>query len=209
MAEKHAQSIRSQTQARSRWIVVAAVAGLLAIGGWLLLAPGEIQKLQGAVAVPLTNEANPVSRLPPAPTAGHPAPDFSLATVAGDEIRLSDLRGQPVILNFWASWCGPCRVEMPELQAAHASQSKGGVAVIGVNLSKREGNMDDVPAFIKEFGVTFPVLLDVDGDVARLYQVRGQPASVFIDREGTVQTVWYGPVNEAFITERIDELVNS
>ena len=97
---------------------------------------------------------------------------------------------------------------MPHLQEAHEQQGEE-VAVIGVNLTQRENNMDDIPAFVDEFGLTFPIVLDEDGDVAKLYEVRGQPASVFIDAQGIVSTVFYGPVTQNFIEERIAEIKQS
>ena len=149
-----------------------------------------------------------VNGLPPAPTKGHPAPEFTLATLDGEEITLSELRGKPVIVNFWASWCGPCRLEMPDLQETFTEQGDL-LTVLGVNLTERDGDLDEVAAFIDEFGVTFPIVLDTEGEVADLYQVRGQPASVFIDADGVVSTVFYGVVNEQFIQDRIQELVGS
>lgn len=149
-----------------------------------------------------------VSDLPPAPKRGHPAPQFTLATLGGGEVALADLRGKPVILNFWASWCGPCRIEMPHLQKAHEEQGKE-VAVVGINLTQRENSFDDVSAFVGAFGLSFPVALDEEGDVAKLYEVRGQPASVFINADGTIHTVFYGPVTQDFIEEQIAELKKS
>lgn len=149
-----------------------------------------------------------VSSLPPAPKKEHPAPDFTLARLDGGSLSLAELRGTPVILNFWASWCGPCRLEMPHLEEASTKHGED-LVVLGVNLTQRENNLDDVPAFVDEFGLTFPVVLDEDGEVAKLYQVRGQPASVFIDAKGIVQTVFHGPVTQKFIEERIAEIRNS
>lgn len=150
----------------------------------------------------------PTSALPPKPVAGHPAPDFMLQTLEGETVSLSDFAGQPVIVNFWASWCGPCRLEMPHLQETHVQRAGDDVVVLGVNLTKREPNLDEVPAFIDEFGVTFPVVLDEAGDVATLYEVRGQPASVFIAPDGIINTVFYGPVTQDFINERVEEMVS-
>ncbi|MBV7332601.1 TlpA family protein disulfide reductase [Chloroflexi bacterium TSY] len=149
------------------------------------------------------------SDLEPAPRTGHPAPEFTLTTLDGDVVNLSDFRGQPVILNFWASWCGPCRVEMPDLQETYDTHSEDGVVVLGINLTRRENSLDDVPAFIDEFGLTFPIVLDEEGEVAKLYQVRGQPASAFIDANGVVQTMWQGPVTKQFIEDQLAGLTAS
>jgi peroxiredoxin len=97
---------------------------------------------------------------------------------------------------------------MPHLQTASVTNSED-VAIIGVNLTERESRLGEIDAFIDEFGLTFPIVLDEHGDVADLYEVRGQPASVFIDKNGVVHTVFYGPVTDEFIQSRIDELAGS
>ncbi len=157
------------------------------------------------------NATNPditTGNLEPAPIAGHPAPDFTLPGVEGQEISLSDFQGKPVIINFWATWCGPCRVEMPHLQEAFAENQEN-VVVLGVNLRDRD-DPDAVPGFLEEFGLTFPVVLDTDaGDVAKTYKVFGQPASIFVNPDGTVHEVFYGPINKKFIDTKISEMLSS
>ncbi|MDX1521243.1 MAG: TlpA disulfide reductase family protein, partial [Anaerolineae bacterium] len=157
-------------------------------------------------------EAGPVDgaavELEPAPAAGHPAPDFALETLDGQEVRLSDFKGQPVIINFWATWCGPCRIEMPHLQAAYAEHQADGLVVLGVNLTARD-SVEDIPEFRDEFGLTFPIILDQDGEVATTYRLIGQPASVFVNKEGVVHEVFHGPINQQFIDERVELLLGS
>ena len=146
------------------------------------------------------------ANLEPLAVAGHPAPDFTLKNLDGQSVSLSDFRGQPVVINFWASWCGPCRAEMPHLQAAYDAHQNEGLVVLGVNLTERD-NLGDVPSFLEEFGLTFPVVLDEAGDVASTYKVFGQPVSVFVDKEGVIRQVFQGSLNEEFIKARVAELL--
>ncbi len=95
--------------------------------------------------------------LPPAPAVGHPAPDFTLPALGGGDLALADLAGQPVVLNFWASWCGPCRAEMPELQRLHDRLGAAGVAVVGVNQGETP---ETAAAFLQSLNLSFPVALD-------------------------------------------------
>jgi peroxiredoxin len=146
--------------------------------------------------------------LEPAPVADHPAPEFTLNTLDGQEVSLSDFRGRPVIINFWATWCGPCRVEMPHFQEAYTAHQNNGLVILGVNLTERDV-VTEVPGFIDEFGLTFPIVLDESGEVAKTYKAFGQPASVFVDKDGIVHEVFYGPVNKAFIDARVAEMLAS
>ncbi len=137
--------------------------------------------------------------LPPAPAVGHPAPDFSLTTLSGEPFTLSGLRGTPVVLNFWATWCPPCRAELPELQGAN-ERLAGQVAIIGVNQAEAPA---DVSRFVAGLGLTFPVPLDVDAATSRLYAVRSLPTTFFIDRQGIIRHIQIGPVTEATLAQMV------
>ena len=119
----------------------------------------------------------------PAPIVGAPAPDFSLETVDGQRVTLSDLQGKVVAVNFWATWCAPCRLEMPDLEA-RAEQFPDRLSVLGVNFAE---TAEEVEAFRKEVGIEFPLLLDPKADVQRLYRVLGYPTTFFVDEEGTIR----------------------
>ena len=135
------------------WIGLVALV-VIGAGLWLGLNPAA------------SSHDNNAGGLEPAPVAGHPAPDFTLKDIEGQTVNLSDFRGQPVIINFWATWCGPCRVEMPHLQAAYEAHQADGLVVLGVNLTERD-SPQMVPGFLEEFGLTFPVVLDESGSVAK------------------------------------------
>lgn len=113
-----------------------------------------------------------------------PAPDFTLPALLGGIIRLADLRGQVVLLNFWATWCVPCRAEMPALEALYQRYKDTGLEVLAVNMDTL--STASVEAFVQEVRVTFPIVLDPAWSTARLYQVRGLPTTYLIDRAGNV-----------------------
>ncbi|HYN89923.1 MAG TPA: TlpA disulfide reductase family protein [Ardenticatenaceae bacterium] len=142
--------------------------------------------------------------LAPAPRTGRLAPDFTAPGIQGaEEIHLGMLRGRPVVLNFWATWCEPCRAELPELEAVYREHG-GELAVVGVQIEDDDG---DATAFLEEAGVSFPVARDLDGGVQALYLERvALPTSFFIDRDGLIRHVQVGPMNKAFIEERLREL---
>lgn len=125
---------------------------------------------------------------------GQRAPDFILERRGDTPLTLSSLEGRVVVLNFWASWCGPCRQEMPEFQAEYArSSAPDAPIIVAVNVLTLDARKP-AEAFVDELGVTFPVLFDARGDVAEHYRVRGLPSTFFIDRTGVVRGATYGPV---------------
>ena len=134
------------------------------------------------------------------PLKGHPAPDFTLQTLDGQPLSLSDLRGKPVVLNFWATWCPPCRAEMPELQAASEAYAAGGVIVLGVN---QDGTADEVRAYQTELGLSFPVVLDSAYDAVKVYQINSLPTTFFIDRDGVIRDSVVGQMNAAMLKQRL------
>lgn len=116
--------------------------------------------------------------------ASFAAPELALRTLAGEPVRLSDLRGKVVLLNFWATWCIPCRTEMPAIEALYQRYRAQGLEVLAVNLDRL--STAGVEAFLKEVKVTFPIVLDPDWSAARTYGVLGVPTSYLIDRAGNV-----------------------
>lgn len=119
---------------------------------------------------------------------GDPAPDFELPQLGGERVRLSDFAGKPVVLNFWATWCGPCRLEMPILNA-YAHQYGNALTILAVNLQEPER---EVAIFANELGLDFPILLDGQASVSELYRVQGLPTTFVIDGEGRVVVVHVG-----------------
>ena len=118
-----------------------------------------------------------------------PAPDFTLEDAQGQAVTLSELRGQVVMINFWASWCGPCRQEMPLLEQIHQRYEPLGFKLIGVNV---EENPADGQAFLKERPVSFPVLYDPENGLSKLFDVVAMPSTVLIDRQGNIRYLHHG-----------------
>jgi peroxiredoxin len=150
------------------------------------------------------NSAGQIAGVAPVALVGEPAPDFTLKNLAGETVRLSDFKGQPVLLNFWATWCAPCRKEFPELQATW-EKKRGSLVVIGVNYTSAD-TPDLVPGFVEEMGITFPVVLDETGQTSETYRILGMPTSIFIDRTGVVREVFTGPLDQAYIEAKLSEL---
>lgn len=144
----------------------------------------------------------------PAPQKGFLAPDFTLETMSGTAYKLSDLRGQVVLVNLWASWCLPCRAEMPAIQKVYEELKERGLVVLAVN-STSQDNVNSVEAFVAEYGLTFPVLMDYDGTVARLYQLKSLPTSFFIGRDGLIRNMIVGgPMSETTLRTQIESLLD-
>ncbi len=134
---------------------------------------------------------------------GDTAPDFTLETIDGRQISLSDYRGKNVILNFWASWCGPCRFETSTVEAIHEAWSDKGVVVLGVNL---QDSFDNALSYAKAYNLKFTIPVDVPGDAVRLYGIHGIPTTFFINREGIITAIKVGP----FIsTDEVEEMMAS
>ena len=133
------------------------------------------------------------SGAPRAPQVGEPATEYVAATLDGDSVSLSSLRGQVVLLNMWATWCAPCRQETPYLESLFEKHQSEGLRVVGVSLDTGDA-ADQVAAFVKEYGVTYTVLHDPQMRGMDLYQLMGLPASFLIDREGVLRWMHYGPI---------------
>ncbi|EXY07716.1 MULTISPECIES: redoxin domain-containing protein [Bacillus cereus group] len=138
---------------------------------------------------------------------GKSAPDFTLTKLDGTNVKLSDLKGKKVILNFWATWCGPCQQEMPDMEAFY-KEHKENVEILAVNYtpSEKGGGEEKVSNFAKEKGITFPILLDKNIDVTTAYKVITIPTSYFIDTKGVIQDKFIGPMTQKEMEKRVAKL---
>ncbi len=177
-------------------------AGIGATGGVLLVAALVLLARSGA------NGGGGQASPPPATVQaaslaqGQPAPDFSAATFQGSRLSLSSLRGRRVLINFFASWCAVCEVELPGIERAYQEHQAGGFTVVGVNTLET----GDGQAFYRRMHLTFPAVYDPGspGRIGSAYGVtQGLPASVFVDREGRVQLIQYGPVTKPLIDQEL------
>ncbi|AQQ53937.1 redoxin domain-containing protein [Planococcus lenghuensis] len=139
--------------------------------------------------------------------AGEPAPDFRLQSLGGETIRLSDYRGQAVVLNFWASWCEPCKKEMPEMQNYYEGlAADADVEILAVNLTDQDSGLDKVNAFVQEYGLTFPIPLDEEGQVREAYGILTIPTTFLINEEGRLVTQIRGPLSNDMLEELVSGL---
>ena len=142
-----------------------------------------------------------------APQAGFTAPDFTLTSLDGTEYTLSELKGQAVLVNLWATWCPPCRAEMPAIEKMYQEYKDQGLVVLAVDMTYQDDPQKVAP-FAQEYGLTFPILLDQAGVVGSAYQLRSLPSSYFIDRFGIIQEVIIGgPMAEALLRTRIEQIL--
>lgn len=183
---------------RPRPLWTIAIGLILILGGlWFIWT----RMIAGGVSV----TGSEVISSEPAPIPGHPAPDFELKNLDGELVRLSDFKGKPVIVNFWATWCPPCRAEFPDFQKVSVEQADK-LVIIGINHTTGD-SPQFVPDFVAEFGITFPIVLDETGETVKAYKVVGLPTTVFIDSNGIVKEVFAGPINKAYIESKLTDLL--
>ena len=177
------------------------------------ISPPQKQDIADTPVKPEPEEAPPPETAPEpetttelevGPQVGKLAPVFEFMDPGGDKVKLSDLRGSPVVLNFWATWCGPCKFEMPLLQALAHDEEKAAEGLVLLTINGGE-SADTVSKFMYEHGYSFTVLLDTQNGIARAYNVRAIPTSFFIDKDGVISNIKVG----AFKTEtELDTMLN-
>jgi len=156
------------------------------------------------IALSAKNQA-PADRSTPAPRSGFPAPDVNLVNLDGQEVQLGDFLGRPVLVNFWASWCPPCRAEMPTFQKIYTEYESQGFVFLAVNSQESRAIALD---YAQSNAFTFPVLLDEDGVVSNRYRIVSLPTTFFINRYGFISDVVYGgPISEAYLRIQVEKLL--
>lgn len=175
-----------------RWSLLTTAVLVLSIG-WTFLS---------RVPPAATTDGAP----PPSPREGFSAPDFTLDLLGGGQVTLSELRGKVVIINLWASWCVPCRVEMPAIEKVYQAYKDRGLVVLGLNSTFQDSEID-AGAFVRQYNLTFPIPLDRSGAVSNRYQLRALPSTFFVDRTGVIRAAVFGAMNEALIQSKVEELI--
>jgi len=136
---------------------------------------------------------------------GEPAPDFQFQNLDGQNISLSDLRGEPVLINFWATWCRPCVLEMPYLQEIYEEWSDAGLILLAINMGESPAQVED---FMRNYNLSLPVMLDTKRFVAQMYNITGIPTTFFIDKDGIIQEKIIGAFpNKESIEQCLDKIV--
>ncbi len=164
------------------------------------VAAGLVLVLLIGIAMVQALEAKQDDNLPGLKTGGE-APDFSLQTLDGERVKLSDFEGEKVILNFWATWCKPCREEMPDLQSIYEERDDD-VVILAINMDAH----NDVEGFIDSYSVTFPVLLDENDQVSDMYQIISLPTTYFIDEDGTIVQKHLGQITYEQLEEILQKI---
>jgi peroxiredoxin len=184
--KKQRASRRKQAQTRSL---------ILIIGGLLILV--------AAVVTLARRPAEPTTRLYP-PKIGQPMPDLALTSLSGEQVRLSDFAGQPVLINAWATWCPPCRAEMPLLNEYYLQHKEDGFVILAVNAGETQSL---VAEFISQTGFNFPVLLDPDSESLSRMGVFSFPTSILVGKDGTVKKVHVGIITPETMQNEIAPLL--
>lgn len=168
-----------------RWIIIVAV---VAMAGWAVY--------DFVIKADSDNGKVGLER-------GNLAPDFELNTLDGEAVNLSDFKGERVLLNFWGTWCPPCRAEMPDMQKFHEESD---VVILAVDALETEKSVDSVHNFVEEFGVTFRVLLDEKSNILTMYGIQSFPTTFLIDSGGKIQNKAIGPLNYEQMVQEFGKL---
>ena len=142
------------------------------------------------------------------PQKGFLAPDFSVLSLHGSKYQLSDFQDQVVLIAFWASWCSPCKAEMPMMQKVYERFKDQGFTILAVNATAQD-NITKVSDIVSDLSLTFPILLDTEGSITSSYLVKAFPTSFLIDRNGKINDIMIGgPLNEAYLSTKIETLLS-
>jgi peroxiredoxin len=185
---------------QTKTAISKSVAAIFILAGIVVLVSFGFPESEREIPLP---SPNPSGTLRVAPEQGSLAPGFSLENTRGEIIDLSDFLGRPVLINFWATWCAPCRIEMPFIQDRYDTYQEDGLAVLAINFDEPK---EDVAYFRNELGLTFDLLLDPGGEIQGLYQILGYPTSYFVDQNGVIQALHIGVMTEGQLDDYLEQI---
>ena len=181
-----------------KWIIITVIAGML---GWAVFdfiqSTLETSEQEGRTAQAQEEQLTVGLNI------GDVAPDFELQTLDGEQVKLSDYRGNPVMINFWATWCPPCRAEMPDMEKFHQDTD---VVILAVNLTDSEARLVNVRNFVEDYELTFDVLLDTDVAVADLYAIQPIPTTYMVDPDGVISYRVFGAMNYELMVQEYEKM---
>ena len=184
-------------------IIVLGIGLVIGLVGGMAIFGGLARFWPHSAAAPASTPGTPA----PAPVAGAPAPDFTLSDTSGKSITLSSLKGQAVLINFWATWCDPCQREMPAIQHEFETRRDEGFMVLAVDAAETGPHIEaDIQDFGGKLGLTFPLLLDPGIVVNDLYRIRGYPTSFFVNRAGVIAAVHVGELTSKQLADYLAKL---
>lgn len=172
--------------------IIAILAVVLILGFKFLSPTFEIPKAQAPQSI--NTDEKSVSTFSVGLEKEQQAPDFTLSTLTGESVKLSSLRGKTVILNFWTTWCPPCKSEMPDMQQFYSDYKKNNIMIIGVNLTDNESSTKQVKDFAQQYKISFPILLDTKGEIRKQYKIITIPTTYIIDSNGIIVENVVGPM---------------
>jgi thiol-disulfide isomerase/thioredoxin len=190
-----------------KWIIIVVLVGMV---GWAVFDFMQSEK-KSAEQLEKTNDVQEVesdaSKETEEPVIGlnigNKAPEIQLQTLTGDHVKLSDFRGNRVMINFWATWCPPCRAEMPDMEKFHQDKD---VVILAVNLTDTEASIEDIEKFSDEFQLTFPILLDKNLDAATMYMIQPIPTTYMVDSEGIIRYKAFGAMNYDLMVQEYEKM---
>ncbi|MFI8687975.1 peroxiredoxin family protein [Rossellomorea sp. NPDC077527] len=184
-------------------VIVALLIGIFLVN----LFQDQQEKKAKEEAAQLAKESMDLSNAQQGLTKGDRAPDFTLTTLDGEKVKLSDYQGKKVILNFWATWCPPCKAEMPHMQQYYEKHAKKeNVEILAVNLTSQDDGKKAVQQFVDGYELTFPILMDEKGDIGDDYRAFTIPTTYMIDTGGIIQHKIVGPMNEEMMGKMVEQM---